>query len=55
MLPLPYCRLRACNGAFDRRFHDNNIQEQTDMGKYVLAWFLGVPAIVLVIIYLIAS
>ncbi len=25
---------------------------ETDMGKYVLGWILGVPAIVLVILYL---
>ena len=30
-----------------------SLQEQT-MGKYVLGWFLGVPMIVLVAIYLIA-
>jgi hypothetical protein len=26
--------------------------EESDMGKYFLAWLLGVPAFVLVIIYL---
>ena len=26
--------------------------EESDMGKYVLAWILGVPAFVLVILYL---
>ena len=27
-------------------------QPETDMGKYLLAWLLGVPAIVLLLIYL---
>lgn len=30
-------------------------KEDTDMGKYFIAWLLGVPAVVLVIIYLIAN
>ena len=34
------------------RSHVNRYQE-TFMGKYVLGWFLGVPVVVLVIIYLI--
>lgn len=33
-------------------FRTANIKE-SDMGKYALGWFLGVPAVVLVIIYLI--
>jgi hypothetical protein len=31
-----------------------NFQERLKMGKYVLAWMLGVPAFVLVIVYLFA-
>ena len=27
-------------------------QPETDMGKYLLAWLLGVPGIVLLLIYL---
>ena len=30
------------------------LQERLKMGKYVLAWLLGVPAFVLVIVYLFA-
>jgi hypothetical protein len=33
-------------------FRTANIKE-SDMGKYVLGWLLGVPVVVLVIIYLI--
>ena len=32
-----------------RRFHEF---EEGDMGKYFIAWLLGVPAFVLVLIYL---
>jgi hypothetical protein len=28
------------------------ISRRSDMGKYVIAWLLGVPAIVLVVVYL---
>jgi len=28
--------------------------QEDDMGKYVLAWLLGVPAFVLVIVYMLA-
>lgn len=31
----------------------NNIEQENDMGKYVLGWLLGVPAVVLVVVYLI--
>ena len=30
------------------------IPQEDDMGKYVLAWLLGVPAFVLVIVYMLA-
>jgi hypothetical protein len=30
-----------------------NFQEGNIMGKYVVAWFFGVPVVVLVIIYLV--
>jgi hypothetical protein len=31
-----------------------NRSSEVEMGKYVLAWLLGVPAFVLVLIYLVA-
>ena len=31
-----------------------NCSSEVEMGKYVLAWILGVPAFVLVLVYLIA-
>jgi hypothetical protein len=31
-----------------------NNPSEVEMGKYVLAWLLGVPAFVLVLVYLVA-
>jgi hypothetical protein len=38
--------------AFERIVSARNHSRRLAMGKYVLAWLLGVPAIVLVVIYL---
>jgi hypothetical protein len=31
------------------------IEQESIMGKYVLGWLLGIPAVVLVVIYFIAN
>jgi hypothetical protein len=33
-------------------YSTHNLERSTIMGKYFLAWILGVPAIVLVLIYM---
>jgi hypothetical protein len=33
----------------------NGLRSAEEMGKYVIAWLLGVPVIVLVIIYLLVN
>jgi hypothetical protein len=39
---------------YQARFNEPTIlQPENDMGRYVLAWLLGVPATVLVLVYLI--
>jgi len=42
----PLCRENGCASAFV-----NNVRRMA-MGKYFIAWLLGVPAFVLVLIYL---
>ncbi|WP_426207436.1 hypothetical protein [Massilia sp. TWP1-3-3] len=36
-------------------FSSSDNHRRASMGKYVLGWILGIPAVVLVVIYLIAN
>jgi hypothetical protein len=56
-MPAPYSRVRHCPDSASRaqRVLYPNVTTQAEatvMGKYLIAWILGVPAFVLVIIYL---
>jgi len=42
----------ACAQGTMEPYSSHNIERSTIMGKYFLAWILGVPAIVLVLIYM---
>ena len=42
----------ACTQGTMEPYSSHNIERRTIMGKYFLAWILGVPAIVLVLIYM---
>jgi hypothetical protein len=48
-----YSRLRHCHPDADARvaYRCADIIERQTMGKYFLAWLLGVPAVLLAIVY----
>jgi len=58
VLPRNFSQRGVTNGrpclplAFWNRHHNTRHQKESIMGKYFLAWIMGVPAIVLVLIYL---
>jgi hypothetical protein len=54
MCALPHGRRRVPT-AFWRLKQHTTINRGIIMGKYVLGWILGVPAVVLVVIYLIMN
>lgn len=49
MRPIPLQARAASN----EQSHSTIIHEEATMGKYFLGWLLGVPVVVLVIVYLI--